>query len=229
MNDVRERQSGADGELEMAPSLEGFKAIEIVFARYKRDPNDPRRAISDAVSGVYCPGDDAQAGLRKFIDGLKAEIPPQGLVCKRKRHCKDTWLHKVSPVDIYLGVPSYVVIELEKSTGWQFIKGRPGITPQADHGPHNGGLRHVMPTGPEAGASGPTGDGCRILYFSATQRGRFVHQQFHCHIDFGNFVTDPDPIDPDIPNDGGKFPFTNSSPCQGGRCGYEECDGVEDA
>lgn len=225
MTDTGQNQSTLGDELRLAAFDDsGWEAIEILYTRYQRDPNDPRRAIAAPGSGVYCPGEDHKAGLRKFLDELKTGAKLPLPVCIRKRHCHDTWMHPVSPVDIYIGVPSYIVIELDESTGWQFMKNHPGITMQADHRHDNFNLGHVMPSGPDAGPNGPTGDGCRILYFSANQRPKFVHQQFHCHIDFGALIADPESVDPDIPNDGGKFPLHPESPCRGGRCGYPECD-----
>lgn len=225
MTDAEQDQTNPNGEPRLLVREDNaWKAVEILYTRYTRDPNNPRRAIAAPGSAVYCPGNDHRAGLRKFLLDRRTGIRLPPPVCIRKRHCKDTWLHPVSPVDIYIGVPSYIVIELDESTGWQFTKNHPGITPQAEDGGDNFNLHHVMPNGSIEGPNGPTGDGCRILYFSANQRLRFAHQQFHCHIDFGAFITDPEPVDPDIPNDGGKFPFIESSPCRGGRCGYAECD-----
>lgn len=228
MSDSEAKRSPAGFHL--APAMtDGWKAIEIIYTRYTRDPTDPGRVISDPGSYVVCPGDNPEAGLRAFLKGRLDGDPLPPPVCTRKKHCEDPRKDKPKPVDIYVGVPSYVVIELDETTGWTFLRNRPGITAAADYGQANGALRHVRRNAPDDGPAGPAGDDCRILYFSATQRDRFEHQQFHCHIDFKGFVADPETIDPDIPNDGGKFPFENPSPCNGGRCGYEECDGVEDA
>lgn len=224
MSDTGQHERYFDGRLGTFAES-NWEAVEIIYTRYIRDPNDARRAIIAPGSGVYCPGPDHKAGLRKFLSELRRGVEPSSPECTRKRHCWDTWIHPVSPVDIYIGVPSYIVIELDKTTGWQFKKNQPGITMQADHSGDNFNLHHVMSKESEdADGDGPTGDGCRILYFSANPRGQFVHQQFHCHIDFGAAVTDPVPVDPDIPNDGGKFPLHPESPCRGGRCGYPECD-----
>lgn len=214
----------------LAPTMAaGWEAIEIIYARYTRDPTDPKRVICDPGSYVVCPGANPTAGLRAFLKSRLNDAPLPPPVCTRKKHCKDPRKDKPKAIDIYVGVPSYVVIELDKSTGWTFVKNRPGITAAADYGQANGALRHVRRNAPDDGPDGPTGDDCRIIYFSATQRKEFEHQQFHCHIDFRGFVADPETVDPDIPNDGGKFPFENPSPCNGGRCGYEECDGLDDA
>lgn len=208
---------------------ESWKAIEIIYTRYTRDPADPAKVISSPGSYVVCPKGDPETALRDFLDSRLNDEPLPPPICTRKKHCKDPLKTKPLPIDIYLGVPSYVVIELDKATGWTFRKNHPGITAAGNYGTANGALRHVRRNAPHDGPNGPISDDCRILYFSATQREEFEHQQFHCHIDFGAFVADPVAVDPDIPNDGGKFPLADASPCNGGRCGYAECDGVEEA
>ncbi|WP_332658742.1 nucleotide synthetase [Brevundimonas sp.] len=229
MNGFEEDQSPPETGLRLATKMDAsWKAIEIIYTRYTRDPADPTKVISSPGSYVVCPGNEPQAGLRKFLNSRlnDEKLPPP--VCTRKKHCKDPLKTKPLPVDIYVGVPSYIVIELDKDTGWTFRKNHPGITAAANYGNANGALRHVRRNVPDDGPNGPTSDDCRIIYFSATQREEFEHQKFHCHINFGSLAADPVAIDPDIPNDGGKFPIHDASPCNGGRCGYPECDGVEE-
>lgn len=224
-----ERQQTRPGVWLAEDVEQGWEPFEIIYTRYTRDPANPDRVIAAPGSYVVCPGPHPEARLREFLKERLEDAPLPGPVCTRKKHCEDPRKDKPLPIDIYVGLPSYIVIELDQSTGWTFKKNHPGITAAADYGPTNGALRHVRRNAPDDGPEGPTGGDCRIIYFRATRPVRFQHQQFHCHIDFNGLVTDPETIDPDIPNDGGKFPLSNPSPCNGGRCGYEECDGAEEA
>lgn len=225
MNGSEEDLATPETGVHLAKAMDdSWEAIEIIYTRYAPDPADPAKVISSPGSYVVCPNGEPKAGLRAFLDSRLNDEELPFPVCIRKKHCKDPLETEPSPIDIYVGVASYVVIELDKETGWTFRKNHPGITAAANYGNTNGALRHVRRNAPDDGPGGPTGDDCRILYFSATQREEFEHQKFHCHIDFGNSAADPVPVDPDIPNDGGKFPLYPESPCRGGRCGYAECD-----
>jgi hypothetical protein len=175
---------------------------EIVYARYtyKRTRPKGRRASATKRSYVVRPPDIA-AFVAARIDGL--DLPPH----IQTRHpapgdrIEDQWYH------IYVGRPCWVVIELDPNVNWQFEPGQPGITIERGHEDDNCDLEHVMSDGTLAGPVAPATGVCRLIYFRVQRRDDVQHQHFHCNIIHGRKrLDDPDQIDPDIPNDGGRFP-----------------------
>jgi hypothetical protein len=134
-------------------------------------------------------------------------VPEQGEILERGKcdPCKDP----DRPIDIYVRGPCYVVIELDPKLQWQFQPGKPAITAWVNNLDDNGDLHHVMSANGEIlDGEGPDGDGCRIAYFGVNRRCRFEHQKFVCNVESGPpGFREPVTVDPDIPNDGGKFPF----------------------
>ncbi len=184
----------------------GWKAYEIVYTRYTCDPADPKGTLKGSAASYVTNPTDIEAFVRDRQAG--AALPPPYM--NRKRAGEDGWTEQAREIDIYVGRPCYVVIELDAGPGWQFKVGEPAITTFDDHFDDNGALRHLMPGGRILDHRGPDGEGCRIAFFGVNRRYMFEHQKFLCHIDFAKSLTqDPDPVtvDPDIPNDGGKFPF----------------------
>lgn len=189
----------------------GWKPFEIVYARYTRDPGDPKAEVI-ALPGSYV---ICRTDIEAFVRGRLKNEPLPGYICRRRRDKKDPCTTPARSIDIYVGCASYVVIELDAALPWQFRKGHPGITTEIDQGESNGRLFHVMPDGRVLDEAGPDGDGCRVIYFEMNERDPYEHQKFICHIDFGKSLSDPIMVDPDIPNDGGKFPTFPRSPCLG--------------
>lgn len=184
----------------------GWEAGEIVHTRYTFDEADPKGTLKGSAGSYVTSPIDIEAFVRDRLRGVS--LPPPYIV--RSRDSQDTCPVPARSIDIYTGRACYVVIELDPGPGWQFKIGEPGITTVDDHYDDNGALRHVMPDGRILDHKGPDGPGCRLIYFSVNRRCEFEHQQFLCHIEFGpRLVDDPDPpaVDPDVPNDGGKFPF----------------------
>jgi hypothetical protein len=196
----------------LAPSMPGaWKPLEIVYTRYTLTDEDGVRG--DPRSYVIC-RTDIEAFVKERSAGVA--LPPWTLI--RERGLQDPHSDPSRPIDIYLGCPCYVVIELDPNLPWHFKKGMPGIEKKISGGPLDGDLKHVLRDGRIVGANGPTEDGCRILFFSVEQRGPFEHAGFICNIDFDLMALrgpEPEPfVDPDIPNNGGKFPLFPRSPCQ---------------
>lgn len=180
-----------------------WNPTEILYTRYTYNPADPARTVfGHPGSYVICRTD-----IEAFVKERLSQPLPEH-VHTRKRAKEDIHTVPVKPADIYVGCPCYVVIELDPALDWQFRKGVPGIEILGPHDKDNAELRHVMPNGDIVGPQGPTRDGCRMLYFKATARREYEHQTLSCV--FENNVKgmfEPDQVDPDIPNDGGKFPY----------------------
>jgi len=198
-----------------APSADPPQRYEIVYTRYTYNEDDGLRG--DPRSYVICRTD-----IENFVkERAKGDpLPPWKHI--RDRGAKDPWPDPVRPIDIYLGCPCYVVIELDRSLDWQFAKGAPGIVHKTRTGTIDTDLHHVLADGTIVGPKGPQVDDCRILFFTVETRAPFEHVGFLCNIDFRTMfegqsedLFDPDQVDPDIPNNGGKFPMLPRSPCLG--------------
>lgn len=184
----------------------GWEAGEIVHTLYSFDRADPKGTLKGSAASYVTDPIDIESFVRDRLRG--AQLPPPYM--QRSRDAADRHPVPTRPIDIYVGRACYVVIELDAGLPWHFKINEPGVTTVDDHFDDNGALRHVMPDGRILDHKGPDGAGCRLIYFAVNRRCRFEHQQFLCHIDFGPLlVDDPDPpaVDPDVPNDGGKFPF----------------------
>lgn len=204
-----------DPEFHLPSDPPGWTAIEIVYTFYTRD--DAGNVVPKPRSYVVC-----RKTIAEFINSVCAGalLPPSCYV--RHKHEED--LATEHPIDIYVGCKSYVVIELDRELDWRFQKDRPGVTTTRDYGDNNWGLRHVMPDGAEYGNDGPKTDDCRIVYFGVNERGIDCERQhFRLHVVSGKGREDPVEIDPDIPNDGGKFPMFDRSPCLGTQEGAPHC------
>lgn len=187
----------------------GWIPYEIVYTLYTYPPGNPggQNVRPKVSSHVF-----SHADIRSFIGDRIAGRPLPAPAMVREHNDEDNGPRK--DINIYVGRPCYVVVELEGQRQWQFTDGRPAITAHADYQDDNGALEHVMPNGDLTGPSGPRGDGCKLAYFGVNARCRFEHQSFTIHLDFGTSgLREPDQIDPDIPNDGGKFPFSKEKKC----------------
>jgi hypothetical protein len=179
---------------------QGEQPEEIIYARYTYDGRRPtgRRVRGEKLSYVVQSTDIADF-VRSRVDSLG--LPNH--VQTRQPHAQDDARER--EINIYVGKPCWVVIELEGDL--QFAPGGPGITVEPGHGDDNCDLVHVPPNGPPS-EPGLAGTGCRLLYFRVQRRGRYQRQKFHLHLVRGNKrLDDPEQVDPDIPNDGGKFPY----------------------
>lgn len=200
----------ASGDLPLPTAMRhGWKPCEIVYTLYTYPEGNPGgQNVRPKVSSHVFPPTD----IRTFIADRAAGRPLPKPTMVRSHHDCDHGPKK--EINIYVGQPCYVVVELDGERKWQFTKGRPAITAHADYQDDNGALEHVMPKGDLAGPSGPDGDDCRLVYFGVNARCLYEHQSFTIHLDFGRpGFREPDQIDPDIPNDGGKFPFTKEKKC----------------
>lgn len=198
---VEPRASSGDVRLtaEMRP---GWTPKEIVYTRLTLDPT-VRTAVASPRSYVV-----RQTDVESFVRARLAGLPLPGHV--RTRHWNATSSRPDRPINTYVGAPCWVVMELDGLFDWHFEPKQPGITAKHEYGDDNGGLVHVMPDGKLEGHLGPTGEGCRILYFGVNARDTTEHQEFRFHVVSGKHgLQDPDQIDPDIPNDGGKFPLVS--------------------
>ncbi|WP_396594126.1 nucleotide synthetase [Brevundimonas sp. R86498] len=182
---------------------QGFQPEEIVYALYRYDSTKPEgRRVSAARRGFVVEDTD----IASFVDARVARLPLPEHVHTRRPHPRDPKPDR--PLNIYVGRPCWVVIQLDSDVEWYFAPKQPGITTRADYGDANCDLEHVMPNGDRAGPLGPTTIGCRLIYFRVQRRGDRQHQRFRCHIALeSKRLIDPDAVDPDIPNDGGRFPF----------------------
>lgn len=187
----------------------GWIPYEIVYTLYTFDPATPGgKNVRPKVPSHVFTGVDIKTFINDRLAGRP--LPPATMV--RDHNDEDPIAKK--DLDIYVGRPCYVVVELEGRRQWQFTAHRPAITAHADYQDDNGALEHVMPNGDLAGPSGPSGDDCRLAYFGVNARCKYEHQGFTFHLDFGRpGLRDPDQVDPDIPNDGGKFPFGGKKKC----------------
>lgn len=175
---------------------------EIVYTHYTYKRTNPKGRRASATKRSYVVRPPAIAA---FVDArIKGRDLPLHI---QTRHpdpddrIKDQWYH------IYVGQPCWVVIELDREIDWQFAPGQPGITVEPGHNDDNCDLEHVMSDGTLAGPVAPATGVCRLIYFRVQRRDDIQHQQFHCNILHGRKRQDgPDMIDPDIPNDGGRFP-----------------------
>ena len=179
-----------------------FSPSEIVYTRYSYDRTKPdgERVIPDPGSHVV-----RNMSIEDFINSRVKGGPLPPADCTYKQPGDDSAPQR--PINIFVSEQCWLVIELDPSEKWQFSPGEPGITTRKDHQDDNWGLTHVMPGGQLVGSEGPTGDGCLLIYFGVNARCKNEHQRFLCNIDMSQLGFRDDPVDPDIPNDGGKFPF----------------------
>jgi hypothetical protein len=188
------------GDVKLPPMMRlGWRPREIIYTRYELGPDGKPRS----APGSYVV---EQTDIENFVRGRLAEagLPPH----VRTRQWNSACPRKHRDINIYVGTPCWVVIELDAAENWQFEPHSPGITAKKEYRTDNGGLKHVMPDGTIANHLGPSGDGCKIIYFGVNARQPAEPQEFRCHVVRGAGITqDPDWIDPDIPNDGGRFPM----------------------
>lgn len=208
-NETDDHEAASLGEPLPTTMRAGWCPDEIVYTLYTFNPATPGgKHVRPKVSSHVFTGVDIKTFIRDRIAGRPLPTP----VMIREHNSEDTGSKK--DINIYVGRPCYVVVELEGGRQWQFTAHRPAITAHADYQDDNGALEHVMPNGDFAGPSGPTGDNCRLAFFGVNARCKYEHQGFTFHLDFGRSgLRDPDQIDPDIPNDGGKFPFGGKKKC----------------
>lgn len=139
---------------------------------------------------------------------------------------------EVSPYDMWVNKQCIILVQLDKTLDkWQFSKEEHGCTTKKFHfGTRNWGLTHYYGNG-NYGKMGDTitGEDCRMLYFGVVKRGSGKSEDpvdrcnpsselFNIHIEFKQTDTDsagneiPKRLqvifDPDVKNNGGKFPPT---------------------
>lgn len=184
----------------------GWTPEEIIHSRFSMRATGSRlEFISDPNSQVIC-GYDVDDFVRELVLRPTPQIQAIG---KRFKHSDDRYAGPMSPLDIYVGAPCYVVVELDPAWNWQFRTDGPAVTTKEPYGDHNCCLRHVSKGGDLLPGAAPGEDGCRIAFFSVTYRQKFSHPHFNYHVEFlmpdGSKV--PMIIDPDVPNDGGSIPI----------------------
>ena len=182
---------------------QGLAPEEIVYALYTYDEGQPAgRRVSALKRSYVVRSTDVEAFVQSRIDGegLPAHVQTRRPAPGDRKPDR--------PLNIYVGRPCWVVIELDREINWQFEPGQPGITTASSQNDDNCDLMHVMSDGASAGPVAPSAGVCRLIYFRVQKRKAIEHQGFHCHIVHGRArLDDPDAFDPDIPNDGGRFPF----------------------
>lgn len=186
------------------PVRAGSPLNEIVYTQYSYDDTKPKgqKVIITTRSFVV-----RDTPVDRFVQSRLNSLPMPAHVQTRVWNPEDPIEDR--PINIYVGNLCWVVIELDRKIDWHFEPNKPGITTKSDYSDDNCDLVHVMQNGAMAGASGPSDDTCRLIYFVVQRRLiKMEHQGFRCHIIHGKTrLDDPDQVDPDIPNDGGRFPF----------------------
>ena len=191
-----------------ATMIQGWTPKEIVYALYTYDDHMPAGKKVRAIKRSYVV---RNKGIDQFVESRIKRFPLPTHVQTRQINPQDTQGDR--PINTYVGDFCWVVIELDPEIEWHFEPGHPGITTKRPYGAANGGLKHVMPEGTVVDHHGPTDIGCKLIYFGVAARGDMEHQEFRCHIVHKNKrLDDPDQVDPDIPNDGGRFPFPLITP-----------------
>lgn len=174
---------------------------EIVYTQYSYDELLPEgHRVFAKIRSYAMPERD----IARFVEArrLGEPLPGGGKVRKWRR----TSRQEDRPLNVYIGKPCWVVIELDPDIDWQFEPGQPGVTTKIPYGDDNCDLVHVMSDGTRVDSRAPAEGQCRLLYFVVQSRPRdWHHQGFLCHVIRGGKRRE-DPIDPDIPNDGGRFP-----------------------
>ncbi|MDI6623085.1 MAG: hypothetical protein QME55_00005 [Brevundimonas sp.] len=190
---------------------DGEKPREIVYARYTYDGSKSEGERVIVTTRGHVPW------TRNIARFVQDRIDRKGLFIPRRMR-----LHNRSKdpkpdrrLNVYVGDPCWVVIELDHNIPWHFESGQPGITVEPGHDDDNCDLVHVMPDGTHVRRAAPAQGTCRLLFFRVQRRCGYEHQRLYCHIIHRNKrLEDPDQVDPDIPNDGGKFPFPlHGKPC----------------
>ncbi|HYD26327.1 nucleotide synthetase [Brevundimonas sp.] len=174
---------------------------EVVYTQYGYDETLPEgHRVFVKIRSYALPETD----IGRFVDERIARAPltDKGKLRRwTRKHQKDD-----RDSNIYVGQPCWVVIELDPDVDWQFAPDEPGITTKADYKQDNCDLVHVTTTGTRAESRAPANGTCKLIYFVVQSRPNDMdHQGFICNVIYGGKRRD-DMIDPDIPNDGGRFP-----------------------
>lgn len=190
---------------ELDPPLpDPWERKEIIYTRYTVNEDEGLRG--DPRSYVI-EGTDIDA----FVKARAGNEPLPTWTHILEKNPKDPTT--VRPIDIYVRRPCYVVIELDRNLSWQFAERKPGIVQKSNAGSMDNDLHHVLSDGQIVGPDKPGKAGCRILFFSVRTRGGgrdFEYVGFVCNIENYPKMPFEDPlVDPDIPNNGGKFPFVD--------------------
>jgi len=184
---------------------------EIVYAHYTYDDKKPEgQRVSAKTRSRVVRGMD----IERFVEH-RLSLPdslPEGDM----RPWPEGDPEEDRPLNNYVSEPCWVVIELDRNVPWYFEPNQPGITTQFAYKDDNSDLMHVTPDGLRAGCLGPDDIDCRLIYFVVQRRTETMqHQKFLCHvIHKDKRLDDPDQIDPDIPNDGGRFPNKDWPPVE---------------
>lgn len=189
---------------------DGLAPEEIVYARYSYDESKPEGERVIVTTRGHVPW---TKNVEKFVQD---RIDRRGLFIPRwirRRNSKDPKPDR--RLNIYVGGPCWVVIELDHNIAWRFEPGQPGVTVEPGRDDDNCDLVHVMSDGIPVRGTAPAQGICQLVYFRVQKRCGYEHQRLYCHVIHRNKrLEDPDQIDPDIPNDGGKFPFPfDGKPC----------------
>lgn len=182
---------------------------EIIHSRFSMQVKDSvLEFISAPNSQIICGYD-----VDDFVRELARPTTQIQALGNRFKDAHDPYVGPMSPLDIYVGAPCYVVVELDPAWNWQFRADGPAVTTKEPYGDHNCCLRHVSANGDLLPGAAPGEDGCRIAFFSVTNRPKHSHPHFNYHVEFlmpdGRKV--PLIIDPDVPNDGGSIPMLGCS------------------
>lgn len=186
-----------------------WSAREIVYARYTIDLTRPE---GDRVVAQPCSYVVRDVSIEDFIKSRLKRHPLPERAATYEQAANDP--EPKRPINIFVSEPCWVVIELDDLWDWCFKPNGPGLTTKVDHKSKNGALNHVLAGGATVGPNGPSTKDCRLVYFGVACRLDLEHQRFLCHVDTSRLGLRDDPIEPDIPNDGGRFPFpVDGTPC----------------
>lgn len=174
---------------------------EVVYTQYSYDELLPEgHRVFAKVRGYAI----RETDIARFVEArrLGAPLPDGGEVRRWRRPSRQD----DRPLNIHIRKQCWVVIELDPGVDWQFEPGQPGVTTRIAYDDDNCDLVHVMTDGTQVRTRAPAEGECRLVYFVANSRRRdWHHQGFLCHVIRGGKRRE-DAIDPDIPNDGGRFP-----------------------
>jgi hypothetical protein len=180
---------------------EHWKLSEVVYTQYGYDERLPEGHRVFAKIRSYAV---RESDIERFVEARRRRepIPGGGSVREWGRASRQ----KDRPLNIHIRKPCWVVIELDPNIDWQFEPDQPAVTTKIPYGDDNCDLVHVMTDGTRVHSRAPAEGKCRLIYFVVKSRPRdWHHQGFLCHVIRAGKRRE-DPIDPDIPNDGGRFP-----------------------
>lgn len=198
---IDERPEEFEAGVPLPDTGEHWQLGEVVYTQYSYDERlpDGHRVFAKIRSYAVRTTD-----IEGFVEACRKRerLPAGGKVHKWRR----TSQKSDRPLNIYVHKQCWVVIELDPDIDWQFEPNQRGVTTKVAQGQDNCDLMHVMSDGTVVPSVAPADGVCRLVYFVVQGRPKdWDYQGFLCHVARGG-KRGEDTIDPDIPNDGGRFP-----------------------